>query len=101
MELTGTLITIGQVITFDSGFKKREFIIETPGEYKQKVKFELFKDKADSFSHKEGEELKVLFDIRGTEWNDKVYNNLVAWKVEVVSGSKPVDLQEDESSLPF
>ncbi len=60
--------------------------------------------------------IKVLFDIRGNEYNGKYYNNLVAWKVEtagavVASGemppapmpaAAPIDLNsEEEDDLPF
>jgi single-strand DNA-binding protein len=36
-------------------------------------------------SYKEGDRLKVFFDIRGREYQGKYYNSLVAWKVENAS----------------
>ena len=34
---------------------------------------------------KEGDEVKVSFDIRGREWKENYYVNLNAWKIEAVS----------------
>ena len=34
--------------------------------------------------HNPGEMLKVFFDLRGREWNDKYFTNLNAWKIEKV-----------------
>lgn len=100
-ELSGKIKVIFDQQNFSSGFYKREFVISTPGDYPQDVKFELLKDKVamlEPFS--EGTEVKVMFDIRGNEYNGKYYNNLVAWKIEgdVDAGSQeapPEDFNQD------
>jgi hypothetical protein len=33
--------------------------------------------------------VRVSFDIRGREWNDKYFNSLVAWKVDRLGASAP------------
>ena len=44
-ELTGTLKVLEDTQTFNSGFSKREFVIEVPdGKYPQMVKFEIQMD---------------------------------------------------------
>jgi hypothetical protein len=51
--------------TFDSGFTKREFVVTTPGDYPQDIKFELIKDKIDILNnYKPNDDVKVFFNIR-------------------------------------
>ena len=65
-------------------FQAREFVLEVnANNYMQYIKFQLTQDRCaviDPFE--EGERLKVHFDLRGREWNDKYFTNLNAWKVE-------------------
>ncbi|GAA5481596.1 DUF3127 domain-containing protein [Haloferula sargassicola] len=83
-ELEGTVHKLYETQTFSSGFSKREFVVEVPdGNFTQHIKFEAVKDKAailDGVS--EGDTVKVTFDIRGNEYKDRFYVNLVAWKLE-------------------
>ena len=65
-------------------FQAREFVLETnSNNYMQYVKFQLTQDRCgliDNYS--EGDRMKVHFDLRGREWNDKYFTNLNAWKIE-------------------
>lgn len=65
-------------------FQAREFVVEiNSGNYPQFVKFQLVQDRCalvDNFE--EGEQLKVHFDLRGREWNEKYFTNLNAWRLE-------------------
>ncbi|MGD1977911.1 MAG: DUF3127 domain-containing protein [Akkermansiaceae bacterium] len=95
-ELTGTLKVLEDTQTFNSGFSKREFVIEVPdGKYPQMVKFETVRDKINLLdSLNIGDEVKVTFDIRGNEYKGRYYVNLNAWKIESSggsSGSAPAD----------
>lgn len=83
-ELTGTLKVLEDLQTFDSGFTKREFVIEIPdGKYPQMVKFEVVRDKISQLDQVSiGDELKVTFDVRGNEYKGRYYVNLNAWKIE-------------------
>lgn len=83
MELTGKLKLIRDEQTFASGFKKREFVITTEEQYPNDILFELLKDKTGLImTYQPGERVKISFDIRGREWQDKYFNSLVAWRVE-------------------
>ena len=76
-EIEGTLIKVMEPMTFPSGFVKREFIVRTDEMYPQEVKFELFKDKIsliDSF--KINEQVKISFNIKGSQWEGKFFTNL-------------------------
>lgn len=83
-EITGTIKKIFEEQTFGSGFNKREFVLTVPdGRFPQDIKFETVKDKVSLVSSlKEGDKIKVFFDIRGREWKDNYYVNLNAWKIE-------------------
>ena len=83
-EIEGKILLINDVQTFNSGFTKREFVVEVEdGKFPQQIKFEAIKDKTsltDGFSI--GDAVKVAFDIRGNEYNGRYYVNLNAWKLE-------------------
>ena len=108
LQESGTIKSIGEKQTFDSGFYKREFVVETLGEYPQLIKFEITKEKSDKFVefNNVGDLVRVKFNIRGNEWNDKVYNTLEAWRVEKLEdfkGIKPQveELTSTEDDIPF
>ena len=64
-------------------FQAREFVIETEGQYPQYVKFQLVQDRCGAIDPlNEGEQIKVYFDLRGRQWQDKYFTNLNAWRVE-------------------
>ena len=91
LQLTGKIKLIGEVQTFDSGFKKVEFVITTNDEnYPQEVKFDISQDKVDDFIkyNKVGSDVDVSFNVRGNEYKGKYYVNLAAWKVFKAGASK-------------
>jgi hypothetical protein len=109
-KITGALKCKMGTMTFESGFKKREFVVTTEEEYPQDIKFSLIKDKCDLIEEiKENERLDVFFNIRGNEYQERFYVDLQAWKIqrlEGVSAEKPDDRTEqdkggDEEDLPF
>jgi hypothetical protein len=82
-ELEGTLKQLFDTQTFASGFAKREFVVEVPdGKYPQMLKFECVKDKIAMLDGvRIGDPVKVAFDIRGSEYKERFYVNLNAWKI--------------------
>ena len=110
LQLTGTIKLIGEVQTFDSGFRKVEFVLTTNDEkYPQDVKFDISQDKVDDFLkyNKVGSYVDVSFNVRGNEYKDKYYVNLSAWKVFKSDANKPatdIGVPVDElavDDLPF
>lgn len=82
-EMTGKVKKVMDLMTFDSGFTKREFVITTDEQYPQDVKFETVRDKTSLCDKlEEGQEVTVHFDIRGNEYKDRFYVNLNAWRVQ-------------------
>ena len=70
-------------------FQKREFVLEVQdGSYAQFVKFQLVQDKCDLIeSYAVGDTVKVHFNLKGREWQDKFFTNLDAWKLEKVGAA--------------
>ena len=47
-----------------------------------------------------GQLVNVRFNIRGRKWEDKVFNNLVAWSFEAIE-SDVSTYSETDDNLPF
>lgn len=114
MEITGKCIV---ALPIESGtsksgnaWQKRNFVIETAGQYPKKVSLQLFGDKVNECPNV-GEEVKVSFDAESREWNGKWFTQLNAWKVErqgaQAAPQQPVYQQaqtqtpSQDSDLPF
>ena len=83
-ELTGKLKVISGIQSFDSGFTKREFVIEgQDSKYPQLIKFECVKDRTALTDNFQVDDLvRVTFDIRGNQFKERFYVNLVAWQLD-------------------
>jgi single-strand DNA-binding protein len=83
-EIEGKLVRKFDTENKSQSFTAREFVIEVPdGNYPQFVKFQLTQDRCAAIdAHKEGENIKVHFDLRGREWQGKYFTNLNAWRIE-------------------
>jgi hypothetical protein len=93
-ELTGKLVAKFDIIQRTESFKTREFVLEKSEDIGGRtitnyVKFQCVQDKTsmpDRFSI--GDEVKVLFNIKGTKWNkdgkDNYITNLDAWRMETI-----------------
>ena len=104
-SIEGRVRSIGQLETFNN-FKKIEFIIETTEEkYQQIIKFEVHNDKAEDAikNLNSGDNVEVHFNLRGREWEGKVFNNLVAWKIKPVRISDTIKTESGvvDDNLPF
>jgi len=85
-EVTGKLHKVYETENKTGSFSAREFVIEVDsGNYPQFVKFQLVQDRCSLIDdYREGEPIKVHFDLRGREWNGKYFTNLNAWRLEKV-----------------
>ena len=90
-ELTGKLHKKYETESKSEKFQAREFVVETmDGSYNQYIKFQLTQDRCDAVENfQEGQQIKVHFDLRGREWNEKYFTNLNAWRLEAVSSAPP------------
>lgn len=82
-ETEGVLYKVFDTESKTATFQAREFVIKSEGDYPQFIKFQLTQDRCDLINgFEEGQKIKVHFDLRGREWNDKFFTNLNAWRVE-------------------
>ena len=78
----GVILKIEETQEFQSGFKKRTFVLKTDEKYPQELKMELHKDDVDHLDKfTEGSPVEVFFNIRGNEYNGRHFVDLVAWKM--------------------
>lgn len=85
IELKGKLVAVLEEQVIGSG-KKKEFVIETAGDYPKKAAFELWNDKIaliDGLGL--GSELNVSFNYESREHNGRYYSNGRAWKIDVIN----------------
>jgi hypothetical protein len=73
-------------------FQAREFVLEVPdGNYPQLIKFQAVQDRCSILDNfREGDSVKVSFDLRGREWNGKYLTNLNAWRIEGHKSESPL-----------
>jgi hypothetical protein len=92
MEIQGKITKLlgEQTGTGKNGqWRKREYIIETEDKFPKKICFNLWGERIDQFHLKEGDRVKIFFDLESREFNGRWYTDVKAWKVEsAVKGSK-------------
>jgi len=103
-ELTGVIIEIFPAQTFNKGFRKREFVIESGDKYPQKIIFGLVQDKCDMIdSYGVGDTVSISFDVKGRDWTDKsgqtkYFNSLEAYRIsgQQRASTKSKKVEEDD-----
>ena len=83
-------------------FKAREFVLLTEdGPYQQYIKFQLTQDRCSLLDpFEENQQIKVHFDLRGREWNEKFFTNLNAWRIEGDTDSGDLNQVTDDFEDP-
>ena len=102
-EMVGKLHKKFDTESKSSSFQAREFVLESiDSTYTQYIKFQLTQDRCSIIDPiNEGDQLKVYFDLRGREWNEKYFTNLNAWKVEANQVAAAAPAPTDFSNEPF
>ena len=67
-------------------WRKREFVIETEGQYPKKVCLALWGDKVDQ-SPAVGDQLTCAINAESREYNNRWYTELRVWKIEGFTGN--------------
>ena len=85
MEIQGTII---QVLPLETGvsksgnsWQKKNFVIETGGQYPKKVCINLFGDNVEKFPLQVGQSVTASIDIESRECNARWYTDVRAWNV--------------------
>jgi len=101
-KATGKVIKVGDIQTFESGFKKMEYVIEvTDNGYTNNIQFEVVKDKADKAIEgiNVGDTVTASFNIRSNESNGRYFTNLTCWRWNVDEKAAPAPLDSDEEVI--
>jgi hypothetical protein len=91
-ELTGKIAKIYSTVQRSETFKTREFVVEKTEDIGSRsitnyIKFQCVQDRTSILDKlKEGDEVKVHFNIKGTKWvkdgRENFITNLDAWRIE-------------------
>lgn len=110
-EMTGTVQLVKDTQTFPSGFQKRELVVQNDEDrFPSPVMFSFTKERIPLLDDvKQGERVKVSFDIRGREYNGRHFVDLNGFRLERldVSGGEevpPEAVSEEpplDDSMPF
>lgn len=112
----GRLLIKRDAVQVSDKFTKREFILQTDGEYPQYLQFQLTQDKCpllDKFQT--GQQVTIHFNIRGKSWEKdgktSYFNSLEAWRIEAKGSGQHIETVQaevvqptqvvDDSQLPF
>jgi len=106
-DITGKVKVLREPQVFDSGFTKREVVITVEdGKYPQDVSIEFVQDSVSKLDGVGiGDDVKITFDVRGREYNDRYFNNLVGWKLEVTAKGSVAEeshpAEDPAGEIPF
>nr|MBI1228977.1 DUF3127 domain-containing protein [Cytophagales bacterium] len=84
MEITGKII---QVQEEQSGngrngvWRKKDYILETGGQYPKKVCLTVWGEKIDQFNMQPGDQVNAGIEIESREFNGRWYTDVKVWKV--------------------
>jgi hypothetical protein len=71
-------------------WKKQGVLIETPGQYPNKIVITAWGDQVESLaSLKGGDEVTCFVNIESQEYNSKWYTSVLAWKIQAGTKDKP------------
>ncbi len=93
MKISGQIIHIGQLEIMSEKFKKREFVIQTEGQYPQEIQLQVTQDKCDLLNNlKFGDIVDASINIRGRSWTSKEgvkkwFNSIEAWSINYGNAS--------------
>lgn len=95
--IKGTLLIARETKQVSEKFALREFVIkDESGQYPQTIQLQFTQNNCSLLDGvKIGDEVEVMFNIRGREWQSpqgdvKYFNTLEAWKLNILSGANAV-----------
>lgn len=98
MEIEGMIIRelglVEGVSKAGNPWKKREWVLETTGQYPRKVKFHVFGDRSDTFNLELGKSYIFSVDLESREFNDRWYTDVSAYSYrpsETGAGAQPAN----------
>ena len=86
-KVKGLIKVIGETVQVTEKFSKREVVITVEdGKFPQYISLQATGDKTSLLDGcRVGEEVEASFNLRGREWQDKHFNSLELWKIELLT----------------
>ncbi len=110
-EMTGTVQLVKDTQTFPSGFQKRELVMQNDEDrFPSPVMISFTKERIALLDNvKQGERVKVSFDIRGREYNGRHFVDLNGFRLENLDAAPSEDVPPEavseepplDDSMPF
>jgi hypothetical protein len=92
MEIQGTIHSLLPEVNGQgrngNTWRKREFILETEGQYPKKICMSVWGEKIDQFPLRQGARVQVAIDLESREYNGRWYTEVKAWKVAAAGGAE-------------
>lgn len=67
-------------------WKKKEWVVETIGQYPRKVKLQCFGDRADLMNLEPGRDYTLYVDLESREFNGNWYTDVSVYRAEEITG---------------
>ena len=104
----GHVVSVSDINEYRPGKKVMDFRLRTEEKFPQVIEFTLY-DKGIE-NHKDkievGNELAIKFNVKGREYNDRIYHSLAPWSVELIKemevpSSEPAEEDPLDEDVPF
>ena len=97
-DMIGAIKVVFDLVSFPSGFTKREFVLTMDDDYPQDIKFACVKEKTALLDNvAPGDRVKVAFRVRGNLFKERYFVDLQAFRVDKIDGDgSSVDYSEAE-----
>lgn len=69
-------------------WKKKEWVVETFGQYPRKVKVQCFGDRSDTLNLEPGKDYTLYVDLESREFNGNWYTDVSVYRVEEYNGQQ-------------
>jgi hypothetical protein len=104
MDITGKVIQVLPEQRFNGKngeVVKNQFVIEHGGQYKKKAVFGVLgEDKWKQMNVVQDADVQVSFDVDAREWNGKWFGELMAWRVQNISGQQQSSASASPTPAP-
>jgi hypothetical protein len=103
LKVTGTVKDLLEEQSGESRngpWRKREFILETGGNYPKSICMVMWGDNIDQFNVQVGETITAHIDLASREYNGRWYTDVKAWKVEREQESGGPPKMGDDEPFP-
>lgn len=93
LKIKGRIITalpeVSGVAKNGNPWRKREYVLETEGQYPKKVAFSVMGDKIENLNLAVGQSVEVNVDIESREYNGRWYTSVSAYASTPIQAAQP------------